>query len=62
MQYHSDMSLSPIENMWAWVEARVNKMGCKTYVEYQAAVVKTIESVPKEVCASLVNSMFDKQT
>lgn len=52
--------LSPIENMWAWVEAQVEKMGCKTFTGFQAAVLSVIQRVPKRVCASLVDSMASR--
>lgn len=52
--------LSPIENMWAWVEAQVEKLGCKTFTGFQAAVLSVIEHVPKRVCASLVDSMASR--
>lgn len=52
--------LSPIENFWAWVEARINKMGCKTFPQFQAATIQTIKHAPKQLCAKLVDSMKDR--
>ena len=52
--------LSPIQNMWVWMEARVDKMCCKTFTGFQAAVLNAIEHVQKSVCASLVNSMASR--
>lgn len=52
--------LNPIENMWAWAQAHVNKMGCKTFLQFKAAVIQTLKEVPKEMCANLVDSMRER--
>ena len=49
-----------MQNMWVWMEARVDKMCCKTFTGFQAAVLNAIEHVQKSVCASLVNSMASR--
>lgn len=46
--------------MWAWAQAHVNKMGCKTFLQFKAAVIQTLKEVPKEMCANLVDSMRER--
>ena len=38
--------LSPIENLWGWVQARVQARGCKTLEDYKAAVEEVWLGVP----------------
>lgn len=49
--------LSPIENVWAYVQAKADKAGCLTFSEYQAIVVKTLKEVPHKMLANLYKSM-----
>lgn len=49
--------LNPIENVWAWVQAKVDRMGCKTFEDFQQAVIETLAKVPKKMCSNLVDSM-----
>lgn len=49
--------LNPIENLWAWVQARVNARGCKTFDEFKAAVLKELGSVPQAHITGLYKSM-----
>ena len=49
--------LNPIENVWAWMEARINGLGCKTYVEYRAVVSNTCQDVPLSMIKNLYASM-----
>ena len=49
--------LSPIENVWAYVDAEVARMGCKTFEEYKAAVDTTFENIPIAMCAKLIASV-----
>ena len=49
--------LNPIENLWSWVGRQVNKKGCQDFDSFQEEVIKTLESVPKSLCAKLVGSM-----
>ena len=48
---------NPIENFWTLVEVEVEKMGCKTFDEFKAAVLNTIKKWPKDKCRALVLSM-----
>jgi hypothetical protein len=49
--------LNIIENVWAWVQAEVNKLGCKSFDEFKEAVVSKIKSVPKEMISNLYASL-----
>ena len=49
--------LSPIENVWAWVDAKVAAMGCQTFQEFEAAVMETFHNIPVKMCENLFNSM-----
>jgi transposase-like protein len=49
--------LSPIENIWAWAQQKVDKMGCKTFPEFQQAVLDTLNSVPASMLRKLFASM-----
>jgi hypothetical protein len=52
--------LSPIENLWAYVQARVDRKGCKNVDEFKAAVVSEMKSVPKSYLLKLFNSMHKR--
>lgn len=52
--------LNPIENFWAWVELQVNSLGCKTFEEYKAQLLKTISQAPKPMLAKLVESVHGR--
>ena len=41
--------LNPIEKVWAWAKAKVEALGLKTFEEYQAAVLDTVQSVPTKM-------------
>lgn len=49
--------LSPIENVWAWVDAEVARLGCKTFQEFKDAIDFKFQNVPKSMCESLFNSV-----
>jgi transposase len=49
--------LNPIENVWAWVDAEVNRKGCKDFEAYKQAVVHTLKSVPQSLLTNLYASM-----
>jgi hypothetical protein len=49
--------LNPIENVWAWAQARVNKMGCKDFEQFRKAVLDTLDNVPKHMLSNLFASM-----
>lgn len=47
--------LSPIENVWSYVQQQANKAGCKTFDEFSATVQSTFASLSK----SYINNLFD---
>lgn len=49
--------LSPIENVWAYVDAKVNALGCKTLAEYKQAIVDHLVNLPKTIITNLYNSL-----
>lgn len=49
--------LSPIENVWGWVDAEVQKQGCQTFEQFKQAVLDTFKSVPIEMCEHLIDSV-----
>jgi DNA-binding CsgD family transcriptional regulator len=49
--------LNPIENMWAWLQRRVDQMGCSSFEEFKRAVDSELAAVPKEHLVNLVGSM-----
>ena len=49
--------LSPIENMWAHVQAEVNKAGCKTLPEFVKAIEQAIDGVHHSWCAAAFMGM-----
>jgi hypothetical protein len=49
--------LNPIENLWAWAQAEVDAMGCKTFQEFKKCVVSTLKNVPRKLLRGLVGSM-----
>lgn len=49
--------LSPIENVWGWVDAEVAALGCKIFLEFRAAVQKTFKNIPRRMLSNLFASM-----
>lgn len=49
--------LNPIENVWGWVDGKVQQLGCKTFDEFKTAVLDTLQSVPAAYLTSLYDSM-----
>ena len=49
--------LNPIENLWAHVQAEVNKLGCKSFKEFSEAVLDTMAAVPQTILTNLYNDM-----
>ncbi len=49
--------LNPIENVWSYVQAKVNSQGCKTFEEFKAAVTQQFKCVPKAMLENLIESM-----
>ena len=49
--------LNLIENVWAWVQARVDEKGCKNFAEFKAQVLQQLAKVPKSMIDKLYKSM-----
>jgi len=49
--------LSPIENAWAYVQAKVDAAGCKTFEEFLSRVLKEWRELPISYIKSLMNSL-----
>jgi transposase-like protein len=49
--------LSPIENLWAWAQAKADIAGCHNFKEYKACVFKTLKEVPQSILNKLFLSM-----
>ncbi|GAX76509.1 hypothetical protein CEUSTIGMA_g3954.t1 [Chlamydomonas eustigma] len=48
--------LNPIENFWGYLQAKVNKRGCKTFSEFKVALDTEAESAPTTYFQILVKS------
>ncbi len=53
----SSPDLSPIENLWGIVQARLDAKGCKTFAEFQSAVHNEWQSVTRHLSMSLLLSI-----
>ena len=49
--------LNPIENVWAYVQAKVNARGCKSFAEFRNAVLDECSRVPVGMLWHLIESM-----
>jgi hypothetical protein len=49
--------LNPIENVWGWMEAKINKLGCNTWSEFRAAVHRIGREVPQSMVDNLYKSI-----
>ena len=49
--------LSPIENVWSWVQQQVNVAGCNTTAEFQAKVREVFDGLSLEYLEKLYSSM-----
>jgi hypothetical protein len=49
--------LNPIENVWAWMDAQLDSLGCSSFKEYHAAVHQVAREVPKGMISKLYGSM-----
>lgn len=53
----SSPDLNIIENVWGWVQVKVNQKGCKDFDEFKQAVQETFAAVPQHVIDNLYNSL-----
>ena len=52
--------LNLIENVWAWVQARVDEKGCKNFAEFKAEVLQQLAKVPQSMIDKLYKSMHGR--
>jgi transposase len=52
--------LSPIENLWGWLQRRVDQKGCNSFEEYKQAVLSELAAVPKQHLVNMFNSMKNR--
>jgi DDE superfamily endonuclease len=52
--------LNIIENVWAWVQREVDKLGCENFEEFHQSVVQTLAKVPASMIANLYASMKER--
>lgn len=49
--------LSLIETMWAFLDARMDSLGCKTFPEFKAALIRECAAISQKHCMNLYASM-----
>lgn len=49
--------LNPIENVWAWMDTKLNHLGCSNFKEYHKAVHQVARQVPTSMVNNLYKSM-----
>ena len=49
--------LNPIENLWGYLQAKMDAKGCVNFSEFKAALVQEAGSIPRTLCSKLVDSM-----
>jgi transposase len=52
--------LNPIENLWSYLQAKMDENGCATFSEFKAALVLEAKSITKTYCSKLVDSMHKR--
>ena len=53
----SSPDLSPIENFWAYLQAKMDAKGCSTFAEFKAALYQEAKATPLHIFSNLVGSM-----
>ena len=53
----SSPDLNVIENMWSYIDAKIQAKGCKNLKEFQAAVLSEVKNVPQWYIHKLFNSL-----
>lgn len=52
--------LNPIENVWSWVQRKVQQKACATFEEFKHEVIKTFKELPKQMIDNLYGSMVKR--
>jgi len=53
----SSPDLSLIETVWAYLDSKMDSLGCKDFTEYKAALVREFKAVSQEYCRHLYAGM-----
>lgn len=53
----SSPDLSLIETVWAYLQGKMDKKGCKTFDEFKAALIKEVKAVPRHYTKKLFAGM-----
>jgi hypothetical protein len=49
--------LSPIENAWGIVQAKVDAAGCTSFADFKSTVEREWAKLPRKICRNLIESM-----
>jgi hypothetical protein len=49
--------LNPIENVWGYLQAKVNARACNSFEQFQQVVLEEVQAVPKKLLKKLYSSM-----
>lgn len=52
--------LSPIENVWAYVQGKVDAVGCQNFNDFSNCVVNTFQNLPQDMLTKLYASMKNR--
>jgi len=52
--------LNIIENVWAWVQREVDKIGCQPFEDFHQTVIDTLAKVPDTMVSNLFASMHER--
>ena len=52
--------LNPIENVWSWVQRKVQEKACANFEEFKYEVLKTFKELPKQMIDNLYGSMVKR--
>ena len=52
--------LNPIENVWSWVQRKVQEKACANFEEFKHEVIKTFKELPKHMIDNLYGSMVKR--
>jgi DDE superfamily endonuclease len=56
----SSPDLNIIENVWAWVQQKVNQQGCPCFDQFKQAIEAAIAEVPEDMISNLYKSMHTR--
>ncbi len=50
-------NLNPNENLWGWLDQRLDSIGCESFAAYSNAVLQQLAMVPKALLSGQVKIM-----